>query len=165
LHLGFVWRDIMQENNSDNSGIDELTLEDEQPPIIEEAVAPEEISQEQIALDPIYVPVENLGIGVVNALADMVGGLVGLKGSAETTIKKGVQIIKDQVSQANIPNSAPNDGAIVEPEQAEYAEPEQVIAVEPTPEQAIAVEPTPEQAIAVEPTPEQLAQHDADSKI
>ena len=143
----------MDENNNDGIVVDELTLDDEQPPVIEEAAAFEEVVHESI-----YVPVESLGSGVVSALADMVGGLVGLKGSAETSIKKGVQIIKDQVSQANIPNSAPNDGTVAEPEQVADVEPEQVIAVEPTSEQIMAVEPTSEQVIAVEPTSEQVAQ-------
>ncbi|MBF0380763.1 MAG: hypothetical protein HQL69_07085 [Magnetococcales bacterium] len=137
----------MDENNNNSMNMEELTLEDEPQPIMEEAVAPEEFIPE-----PIYVPVESLGSGVVNALADMVGGLVVLKGSAQTKIKEGVDIIKSQVTKSNLPNSVATDGVAVEQEQAVSIEPEHVIAVEPvTQEQIAAMEQTEEQTIEQAP--------------
>ncbi|MBF0194807.1 MAG: hypothetical protein HQL71_09620 [Magnetococcales bacterium] len=168
----------MDENNNNSNGIDELTLEEQQAYVEEEqqayveeeqqAYVEDEFAHEEVVNEPIYVPVESLGSGVVSALADMVGGLVVLKGSAEESIKKGVQVVKEKIGKSNSSNSEPVDeivdDIIEETAQDVVDDTEQVIAIEPTADQAIAIEPTADQAIAVEPTDGQVAQDDEVSK-
>jgi hypothetical protein len=78
----------------DSDDIELLTLDGESA--AEEVDAPEQVEEEAV-----HVPVEDLGIGIVNALGDMVGGMVGLQQSTRESLKRGVQIVKDKVSKSD----------------------------------------------------------------
>jgi hypothetical protein len=91
---------MMGQEEQENQGVEELIM-GEEVAIPEESVPQEEMyapTSEEAYAEAIHVPVENLGQGIINALGDMVGGMVGLKGTAEESLKKSVDFVKEKIS-------------------------------------------------------------------
>jgi hypothetical protein len=128
----------MAANSTDDDYLGELTLDDEQPAPAQESVSQDFVAQESVAQDetvhePIFVPVENLGAGVVNFLGEMVGGLIGLKAPVQESLEKGAQIIKDQVAGLNAKKSTPHDEETIILDQEPMAEQSVQVAREESP--------------------------------
>ncbi|MBF0453966.1 MAG: hypothetical protein HQL72_04000 [Magnetococcales bacterium] len=58
----------------------------------------------------VEVPVEDLGAGIFRALGDVVGGVIGLSSATANSLKKGVDIVKKKVSNADNSGEEEHDG-------------------------------------------------------
>jgi hypothetical protein len=98
-------------NKIDSDDIELLTLDGDSLDA-EQVEMPEMAEMPETPPETIHVPVENLGAGLVNALGDMVGGMIGLKKSTTISVKKGVQAVKDQVAQSITKDEIPEEPVV-----------------------------------------------------
>ncbi len=82
-------------HNIDSEDMELLNLDGETAAPESEAAPEEPVEEVAVAIE---VPVENLGAGIVNALGDMVGGMIGLSNSAVGAVQSGVQTVKEKVA-------------------------------------------------------------------
>ncbi|MBF0357319.1 MAG: hypothetical protein HQL70_01855 [Magnetococcales bacterium] len=112
----------MSYNSTDDDYLGELTLDDEQPTVAQDYVASESAATDEVVHEPVFVPVESLGAGVVNFLGEMVGGLIGLKGPVQQSLEKGAQIVKDKVEGLKAKKTTPHDEETIILDQEPMAE-------------------------------------------
>ncbi|MBF0447878.1 MAG: hypothetical protein HQL67_06725 [Magnetococcales bacterium] len=95
-------------------------MTEDNPELEETEMLPEEECYEGTEEEDgaIYVPIEELGTGLFNALGDMVGGAVALTNTTSHTLQKGAQTLKEKVAQLRNKKPTEQEGELLDMEES-----------------------------------------------